>query len=180
MTMEENVQTEMPTTRSVGMLYGLIMAVVSIVYFIVLILAGVDMTSGFGRWFSTIFYIAIIYLAHKNFKDNGDGFLSFGQGMGITFWISIISSAIYSAFFYIYIKFLDSTFVEMIKEKQMEEMQAKGMQEEQIDQAMKMASMFMSPEVMSIFSVVFGVIFILIIGIFVTLFTQKKDPNAIV
>ena len=60
MTMEENVQTEMPTTRSVGMLYGLIMAVVSIVYFIVLILAGVDMTSGFGRWFSTIFYIAII------------------------------------------------------------------------------------------------------------------------
>jgi uncharacterized protein YqhQ len=54
------------------------------------------------------------------------------------------------------------------------------MQEEQIDQAMKMASMFMSPEVMSIFSIVFGVIFILIIGIFITLFTQKKDPNAIV
>lgn len=178
--MEENSQAEMPTTRSVGMLYGLIMSVVSIVYFIALILASVDMTSGFGRWFSTIFYIAIIYLAHKNFKDNGDGFLSFGQGMSITFWISIVSSAIYSVFFYIYIKFLDSTFVEMIKDKQMEEMQAKGMQEEQIDQAMKMASMFMSPEVMSIFSIVFGVIFILIIGIFITLFTQKKDPNAIV
>lgn len=178
--MEENSQAEMPTTRSVGMLYGLIMSVVSIVYFIALILAGVDMTSGFGRWFSTIFYIAIIYLAHKNFKDNGDGFLSFGQGMSMTFWISIVSSTIYSVFFYIYIKFLDSTFVEMIKEKQMEEMQAKGMQEEQIDQAMKMASMFMSPEVMSIFSIVFGIIFILILGVFITLFTQKKDPNAIV
>jgi hypothetical protein len=53
--MEENSQAEMPTTRSVGMLYGLIMSVVSIVYFIALILAGVDMTSGFGRWFSTVF-----------------------------------------------------------------------------------------------------------------------------
>jgi len=155
------------STRSVGLRYGLIMAVISIPYFVILRVADVDMTSGIGKWLSSIFYIGVIYLAHKYFKENGDSFMSYGQGMGITFWLSLVCSVIYSVFFYVYIKFVDSSFVQVIKDRQ-------------IDQALKITGAFMTPEVMFGFGIFFGIFFILLIGLIVTIFTQKKNPEPFV
>jgi hypothetical protein len=176
----EETATPSVSTRSVGIRYGLFMAVISIAYFVILSVADVDMTSGIGRWSGAVFNIAIIFLAQKYFKDNGDGFMSYGQGMGITFWLSLISSAIYSVFFYIYIKFVDSSFVQAIKDKQIEEMQAKGLSEDQIDQSMKIAGAFMTPEALFGFGIFFGILFILFIGLIITIFTQKKNPEPFV
>jgi hypothetical protein len=176
--MEETAKPSV-STRSAGVRYGLIMAVISIAYFVILTVASVDMTSGIGRWSSSIFYIGVIYLAHKYFKDNGDGFMSYGQGMGVAFWLSLVCTVIYSVFFYIYVKFIDSSFIQAIKDKQMSEMEGRGMSEEQIDQAMKMAGAFMSPEAMFGFSIVGGIIFMMFIALIVTIFTQKKDAEAL-
>ena len=175
--MEENSSPAV-TTRSVGVRYGLILAGISIVYFLTLTLADVDQTSGIGRWIPIVFYIAVIFLAHKNYKEKGDGYMAYGQGMGITFWLALVSSVIYSIFFYAYIKFIDSSFVEMIKNSEIEKMQEKGMSDEQIDQAMGIASMFMTPEAMFGFGLVFGTIMIVCIGLVVTAFTQNKNPQA--
>jgi len=165
------------TTGSVGKRYGVIMALISIVYFIALTVASIDMTTGIGRWSSVLFYVVVIYLAHKNFIDDGNGFMSYGQGMGIVFWIGLICSVIYTVFFYIYIKFIDAGFVEAIKQKQIEQMQERGMSDAQIDQAMGIASMFMTPEAMFIFGLFGGIIIIVIVGLIVTIFTQKSNPE---
>ena len=165
------------TTRSVGIRYGVIMSAISIVYFLILTFASIDMTSGFGRWSAFIFYFVIIYLAHKNFKDSGDSYMSYGQGVGISFWIGLVSSVIYSLFFFVYIKFIDNSFVQAIKDKQIEEMQAKGMSDDQIDQAMSIAGAFMTPGAMLIFGIVFGIIGMVICGVIVSIVTQKKNPQ---
>jgi hypothetical protein len=175
--MEESSNQTTISTRSVGVRYGLILAVISIVYFLVLTFANIDMTQGVGRWASLLFYVGIIFMAHKYFKDEGNGYMSYGQGLGITFWISLISSLIYGVFFYIYVKFVDAGFVDMIKDKQIEQMQAQGMSDEQIDQAMQMAGAFMSPEAMLIFAIIGGVFIIMLCGLIVTIFTQKKSPE---
>ena len=175
--MEESSVPEV-STRSAGVRYGLILAGVAIVYFLALTFANVDTTEGIGRWGNIVFYIGAIYLAQKYFMENGDGFMSFGQGMSITFWAGLVCSAIYSAFFYVYLKFIDVSFVETIKQKQIEKMQEQGMSDEQIDQAMSIASNFMTPEVMLFFALVGGVIFIVIVGLIVTIFTQRRSPEA--
>lgn len=174
----EETTTPAVTTRSVGMRYGIILAVISIVFFLILTFAGVDQSKGAGRWFGIVFYLVVIFLAQKNYKDEGDGFMTYGQGMGITFWIALISSVIYSFFFYVYIKFIDSTFVENVKNKAIEDMQAKGMGDADIERSMSFAEKFMSPEAMLIFGLVGGIIFIVICGLIVTMFTQKTNPNA--
>ena len=176
---EQTVQTEAPTTRSVGMRYGLILSLISIVYFLVLTMSGVDMTSGIGRWSSIVFYLAIIYLAQRNFKQSGDGYMSYGQGFGISFWISLISSVIYSVFFYIYVKFIDSSFLQAIKDKQIEAMQQRGMSDADIDRAMQFAGMFTKPEVLFAFSIIGGIIFISICGLIITIFTQNNKPESV-
>ncbi len=164
------------TPRSVGIRFGLINAVISVAYFLILNLAGIDMTQGFWNWFGYVVTIAIIVLAHKYYKDNGDSFMGYGQGIGIALWIGIIAGVISSVFTYLYIKFIDTTFLQTVKDKQMEVMQEKGMSDEQIDQTMKISSMFMSAEAMFIY-ILFGSIMItLIFALIVTIFTQKKNP----
>jgi hypothetical protein len=168
------------TTRSVGIRYGLIMAVISIAYFMVLNIAGVDMSEGIGRWGGIIFNIGVIVMAHKFFKDNNsNGFMSYGQGFGIGTWISLVNCVIYSIFFYIYVKFIDGAFVTMMMDKQRDQMIERGMSDEQVDQAMNMTAKFMTPEMMFGFGLIFGFIILLIVVALVTIFTQKKNPDAI-
>lgn len=173
----ENSTAESLSTRSVGIRYGLILSVISIVYFLVLTLSGVNPNDGWN-WFGIIFSVIVIFLAHKYFKENGDGFMSYGQGVGIGFWLTLISSAISTVFTYIYVKFVDLTYMDMIKEKQIEAMQEKGMSDEQIDQAMEFAAAFSTPEMILIFGLLGGLFIGMIVVLIVTAITKKQNPEA--
>jgi len=176
--MEENAATpEVITTRSSGIRYGVIMALISIVMFVSMSVAGVDQSSGIARWLGIPVFLVVLYLAQKYFLDNGDGFMSYGQGIGITFWFSLVSVAIYIVFFYVYIKFIDSSFIDTVKQSQMDKMAEQGMSNEQIDQGMNIASKFMTPELMSIFGFFGAMFFDMLCGVLLTIFTQKKNPE---
>jgi hypothetical protein len=179
----EEQQTISVSTRSAGMRYGLILAAFSIVSFLVFSLSGINMSEGPGAWVNRLLsmtvMVIVFVLAHNYFKQNGNGFMNFGQGIGIGFWASLTGTGISSTFMYIYIKFVDSGFLDMIKEQQMAQFQERGMSDEQIEQAMKFASMFTTPEAIFIFGLVGGIIFGVIIALIVSIFTQKKNPDAI-
>ena len=174
--MEESTAPSV-TTRSVGTRYGVIMAVISIVMFVGMSVASMDMNSGIGRWLGIPVLLVILYLAQKYFIDNGDGFMSYGQGIGITFWLSLVSLVIYIVFFYVYIKFIDSSFVENVKQQQIDQMAERGMSDEQIDQAMSFSAAFMTPEMMAVFGLLGGMFFNMLCGVILTIFTQKKNPE---
>lgn len=172
----EQDQTITVTPRSAGVRYGLIGAVVSIAWFLVMSVSGMNM-QGPSQYVSWIFVIVFVVLAHKYFKDNGDGFMSYGQGIGIAFWYGLVSGAIGSIFIYIYIKFVDAGFTEAIKDQQIEAMEKQGMSDAQIEQAMQVAGMFTTPEMMLVMGLIGGVILSVIVGLIVTIFTQKKSPD---
>jgi hypothetical protein len=174
---ESNPGADAITTRSAGIRYGVIAAVIGIVYFVALTTMGVDINQGVWSWFRYVITIAIIVLAHKYYKDNTNGFMSYGQGVSISMWIGLVSAVIGSVFTYIYVKFIDTAFIETMKQKQMEAMEEKGMSEDQIDQAMQIAGMFMTPEAIFALGLVFGFLGTLVVGLIVSIFTQKKAPE---
>lgn len=175
----ESNERVLVTPRAAGIRYGLIGAVISVAYFVALSLSGIDMTAGFWKWLGYIITAAIVFFAHKYYKENGDGFMSYSQGIGIAFWIGLISGVISSIFMYLYIRFVDTGFIQMIKDKQLEALQQRGMSDEQIDQAMKFASMFTSPEAIFLFGLIGAIVATIIIGLIVTIFTQKKNPQPV-
>ena len=175
--METQVNTSEVTTRSVGIRFGLIAALISIAYFLILNVAGIDMTRGFWNWIGYAITLAILVFAHMQFRDKGDGYMSYGQGMIIAVWIGLISGAISSVFTYLYIKFVDTGFLEIVRDRQIEALQKQGMSDEQIDQALDMASTFMTAEAMFIYMFVGSIAITLIIALIVTIFTQKKNPE---
>ncbi|HEX6225569.1 MAG TPA: DUF4199 domain-containing protein, partial [Chryseolinea sp.] len=165
------------TTRSVGIRYGIIGGLISIVYFLVLTTAGIDMSQGIGRWAGMIITIVIVFLAHKYYKDNGDGFMSYGYGVGIGFWIGLVSAVISSIFTYIYAKFIDPSFVTMIREKAFADMEAKGTPQSQIDAATPWIEGMTSPLAFLLLGLFFGVLFTVVIALIISIFTQKPQPE---
>ncbi|MBA4053482.1 MAG: hypothetical protein C0490_02100 [Marivirga sp.] len=169
--MEEN-ETNKPTVRSVGLKYGAVATFVNIVFFLILALSGLGPFDNKWGWIGMVFSVIILVLAHKNFKDEGDGFMSYGQGVGIGFWISLVAVVIGALFTYTYANIIDPATMESFYEKQYEQMQEKGMQDEQIEMAVTWTKKLFWP-----IYVVFGIFFGLIVALIVTIFTQKKSPE---
>jgi hypothetical protein len=175
--MEQEQSTEVATTRSAGIRYGLIGGIIGVFYFVGLAMAGVNM-QGPAQYLGIIVTIAMLFLAHKYFKDNGDGYMSYGQGIGIAFWMGLVSAVISSVFTFIYVSFVDTNFIQNIKDLQIEKMQEQGLSDSQIEQGMQMSSFMFTPTAMLVMGLIMGVIITVIVGLIVTIFTQKKDPQA--
>lgn len=175
------MEEEKPSTttlRSVGIRYGLILAVLSILFFVVMNVTGIDM-QGPISYLGWVITLVVIYFAHRYYKEFGDGYMSIGQGIGIGFWTGLISTLISSPFTYVYVKFIDTSFIENIKDKQIEKMQEQGMSDEQIDQAMQFAGAFMSAESILVMGIIGGIIAALIFAVIISLFTKNPEPEAI-
>jgi hypothetical protein len=173
---DQETTTEKVTTRSAGIRYGLIMAVISIAFFVVMSVAGLDMQGPVG-YLSWAITAVMLFLAHKYYKEQGDGFMTIGQGTGIGFWAGTVSSVISSIFTYVYIKFIDDSFLQTIKDKQIEAMEKQGLSDEQIEQSMKIAGAFTSPEAILGFGIVGGIIVAVIIALLISLFTKNTNPD---
>ncbi len=165
------------SVKSISIKYGLISGLVGITFFVVINLVGLGMNQGVS-WIGYLIMGAIIYLGHKAFKEEGDGYMSYGQGLGIGTLISFISSIISSAFFFVYISYINQGYVQKILDMTREKMEEQGNSDTQVDQAMEMTEKFMSPGMMVAFGVLGTVFFGFIISLIVSAITQNKQPES--
>ncbi len=172
--MEEEAQNTV-TTRSIGFKWGIIAGLVGIILFLLLDFTG--QSNGPLRWVGILVTAVLIYLAHKAFKDEGDGFMSYGQGVGIGWWLSLISAALSSLFTYIYVKFINPSYMDFIKDEQIRSMEEQGMSPDEIDRAMEFAAVFSTPEAIFGFGLVFGILFGVIIALVVSAITKNENPE---
>ena len=160
------------TPRSVGLKFGLISALVSILLFLILTVSGLNAFDNSWSWIGMVISVALVFLAHKNFKDSGNGYMSYGQGVGIAFWITLTSVVINLVVTYAYVSFIDTGAMDLFYDKQAEEMAKKGMADDQIDMAVSWTKTLFWP--MYLFG---GMFFGILVGVIVSIFTQKKNPE---
>ena len=159
------------------MQYGVIVGIIMIIYGTLLQVSGLALEYQSLSYINYIFLAVVIYLAHKKFKEDGDGFMSYGQGLGIGFWMSLIGGVISMVFSYIYMSFIDSTIMEQAMDKARYDMEEKGMSDAQIDQAMSITEKFMTPEMIFVMGIVGMLIFGFILSLIVSAITKKTDPQ---
>jgi hypothetical protein len=166
------------TVSQIALKYGLYLGLVLIILSMIIEFMNLDMkTQQNLGYINYVGALVAIILAHKAFKENGDGFMTIGQGLGIGTLVSLISGAILAVFTYVYIKFVDDSILTKIKDMQIEEMEKRGMSDAEIEQAMKVAGIFMSAEMMIVW-IILGMVFIgFILSLIVSLFTKKVNPN---
>ncbi len=160
------------TTRSAGIKFGAISGAVGIAIFLVAVAAGANPFEGVWNWINIAVSIVLLFLAQKSFKDGGDGFMSFGQGMGIGFWYTLIGSVLSIAVMYVYMNFVDPDMMEMVFEQQAMKMEEQGQSDEAIEVAMEWTRKLFWP-----IAFVFGTLGGLFFALILTIFTQKKNPE---
>lgn len=160
------------TPRSVGIKYGLISAVISVVFFLSLALAGLNAFDNTWNWIGLVVSVVLVVLAHREYKANGTGFMSYGQGVGIAFWIALVSLAINFVITYLYVSLIDLNAMEVFYDAQAQKMAEQGAPDSQIDMALSWTRKLFWP--MYIFM---GLFFGVLVGAIVSIFTQKKSTE---
>lgn len=167
-----------PTVFQTGLKYGLILALITIGYSLILHLVGLATNRWLPALLGIVFFAVICYMGHKAFKEGGDGFMSYAQGLGMGVVIALVSGLLGSIFSVIYIKLIDDSVMEAAMQEQIEKMEDQGMSDAQIDQAMEMAAMFQTPVMMVIFGLLWSVFIGFIISLIVSAITKNSNPEA--
>jgi prepilin signal peptidase PulO-like enzyme (type II secretory pathway) len=162
--------------NAIAIRFGVIAALVSILYSLVLQLT--DNISNFGLGLlSYVITIAILIIAINNYKKENNGFLSFKEGFSMGLIFIAVQGVLVSMYSYIYTKFIDTAFFENLKELQKVEMEKRGMSDEQIDNAIAMSEWAFNSEVSAITSLLFNLFFGLIISLIVTAVMKKESDK---
>lgn len=166
--METNATTV--STTSVGLRYGLLTGLISILLSFGLFAA--HMENSQLRNVSFLVLAGGILMAMRHYKESNHGFMSFGEGLGIGAMVSFVVGMLSAIFSYLYMNIIDPEVIGRMMEKTRSDMEARGgLSDEQIDQGMAMAGKFMNGPIMMIWvlllTVLVGVVFALVIAAFV-------------
>ena len=130
----QNEEFEKVTVKQVSIKWGLISGIVSIAFFMVIVFADMVGNSSVS-WLGMIPFIIILFLAHNEFKKEGDGFMTYGQGLGIGAFVAGIGAVISGAFNYVYTKFIVPDFNEELMDKMVVMWEEQGMYDNSIEAA---------------------------------------------
>lgn len=164
-------------TTQVGIKYGVIGSVLMMILALFLYFIGWDMKPGMN-YLSYVFMEVALILGMTYFKNENDGYATFGELFKIGVIMSLVMAIIMILWFLLYIELLRPDFLELIKELQVEKLEKRGMTEEQIKQGLKMSEMWTTKPMMMLM----GFFGNLIIGTVLSLINAaaiKKDKPLI-
>ncbi|HEX8327834.1 MAG TPA: DUF4199 domain-containing protein [Hymenobacter sp.] len=172
--MESNVTPV--TSTSVGLRYGLLAGLVSIIFSFGLYAA--KMENSPLKYVGSVLLVVGIVLAMREFKASNHGFMSFGQGVGIGALVSTVVGVLSAIFAYVYFNIIDPTIVERMMEKARTDMEARGgMSDEQIDAGMAMAGKFMNGPMMMLIVVLSSVLLGVVLSLIISAFIKHSKPE---
>lgn len=154
-----------------GVKYGLLTAVATIAYVIVLHFAG-QITNNLLMTLALLLLIGGIILAHLSYKKANQGQMSYGKGLLIGTILSLVTAIVTRIYLYIHIKFIDSELLDYYVEVQSFALEQRGTDPEQID-AIIAGPMF-SAEGFALMGLVFYFIVGVILSLVIAAITKKK------
>lgn len=123
-----------------------------------------------------IVLIAGLVLALKDLRNENKGQLSYGQGVGLGLLVAAIVGLLVSMFTMFYHQFIDSSLLQQQLDAVRVEMENKGMEEAQIDNALATAEKLMSPGLLFVFGVFGYLISGLIFSLIISAIMKKDKP----
>ncbi len=166
-----------PTIWQAGLRIGLILALIFIIYSLILQLTGL-VANQYLSYVNYLITIGGIIWAHKSYKEMGDGYMSYGQGLGLGVYVAGLAGIISSIFLYLYLTLIDNSMIAIIMEKTRRDMEASGRGDDEIEQALSMTEKMMTPEMIVIFAILGSLLMGLVFSLIISAFTKNSNPEA--
>lgn len=174
----ENTATPAVTPTAVALRYGLLTGLVSIICAFILYTSGQETNTALGYASLIIPIVVGIVLAHKEYKKQQSGFMSYGQGVGIGTLLSVVSGLLGAIFTYVYREFIDPTMAQRTMDQMRAKFEAAGnMSEAQIDNALAMSQKFSTGPISIGLAVLVFAIFGLLLSLIISAITKHNRPE---
>lgn len=167
---------EKPSTARIALKWGIISAIISVLFAIILYTFDLWKTWWVSLLIGLAMTVIILVLASKEFKSLNQGFMTFGEGLGISMLVITVSSLISNAFNQLYVNVIDESIKGKIADFQEEMYIKQGLSEEQIDMAMQQAERFSSPGMQFLFGMLGALLMGFIIALIVSAIMKKNRP----
>lgn len=166
---------EKTSTARVALKYGVLVAVVTIIYSTILYVSGLGQNRILSS-LSYIFMIVAIVWAMKDFREKNKGFISYGEGLGLGSLTSAVLGVLSSAFTIFYIQFIDNTLLAQGLDQVREDMERQGKDDAQIEQAIEISQKFMSPGIVFVTVILGYLVMGFIVSLIIAAIMRREKP----
>jgi|GEM_PF-73409 len=176
-----NMETKSRSLFNNSLIYGLLTAVISIVFSVLTYLFDVSYSSPIMYFSFAILLAGMIYgtLTYRN--NYLGGYISFGKAFTSGFLIVLIAALVSSIYSYIFLVFIDPTYLDKIIEQAMANAETKmveqGLSEEQMEPGLAMTRKFMSPVIMNVMAIISSALVGGILALIAAAFIKKEDKS---
>jgi hypothetical protein len=119
-----------------------------------------------------------IYFAIVSNRDNiQNGFITYGQGVALGVYISLMAGIILSVYQYLFSTYIAPEMSANIMNETKRQMIESGSSEEEMEAALNMMQAFQKPGYMILAGIGATLIFGLIVSLIVSAFTKREDPD---
>ncbi|TGE27886.1 DUF4199 domain-containing protein [Hymenobacter metallicola] len=165
-----------PSATSIGLRYGLLVGLIICLASFIIRLLITDPNSPINNIIYVVLIVGII-LAHRDYKAQNQGFLSFGQGLGLGLLTALVAGLVTGLFSYIYAEYIDPEYMSTIIEAMRTQMETQGRSAEQIETTVGWMTKMMSGPIV-IGTVLLSMLFWgLIISLITSAFTKHNRPE---
>lgn len=168
------MQEDISVTRT-AVKYGLIFGIASGVYTILLYITESEQNKVLP-WIGFALLLTGIVLGIKEYRKLNDGFMSYGQGIGLGTLIGAISGFCSAMLGTFYTQVIDNTPLQRGLDATRQALEERGMDDAQIDNVLEMTQKFQSPGIMFAMGVVMTVIVGLIASLIIAALFKKSRP----
>ena len=164
------------TTTAVGIRYGLLTGLVSIIFSFLLFATAQEGNMALSMLGMVIWIVGLV-LAQRFFKASNGGFMSYGQGLGIGTVLSAVSGTMGALFRYVYMEFIDPSSAQRAVDLARTKMEAQGMDDAQIDQGIAMSQKFSSGPIGLAMGIVFSIVIGFVLSLIISAIIKNNRPE---
>lgn len=166
---------EQASPARIALKYGLLTSLAIIIFTTIVNVTGLFLNKGLSSLSYVILIVGIV-LAMKDFRVANKGYMSYGQGLGLGSMLSAIIGLLGSMFMMFYNQFIDSTIVQQVMDAARQDMESRGMDDAQIDQAMAFTEKLTSPGIQFFIGVLGFLVTGFIFSLIIAAIMRKEKP----
>ena len=173
------MENQTTSQKSIMINYGLILGILTILVNVIAYMTnGISMERPFWeKALGWIVFIGVIFMAIKKFREANNGNLKIGQAIKTGLGVALIGGIITGIYVFIFFNYIEpgalDTIMEMTQEKMLE--QNPDMSDEQMEMALKMTKVFMSPTSMIFMTIIGNLIMGLVVSLISGLILKKEE-----
>nr|WP_293837598.1 DUF4199 domain-containing protein [uncultured Arsenicibacter sp.] len=155
--------------------WGLILAVGQILFSTALYVTDQMGNAGLSS-LSYILIIAVLVMAMRDFRTANNGYMSYGEGLGLSALIGAVSGLLSSAFSVFYTTVIDTEVMARLADRVREDLENKNIPDNVIDSQIEMMQKFQSPGFLFIFGIVGMIAMSFIFALVIAAILRKNKP----